>query len=355
VSAGGGFPNSSANDVINDIVEFLVEYYSRFIVEDSLFRELKSRFEEIGKEAEDSGLLQEVIYATSNEPVRLGEFRILFNEVYKRVHGSLLSRNFDLALHGVMREDLKVLLSIGLKIAESYHVGIDYASLIEYPAPDKSRKVIVPLFIIAKSKPDDINKIKIREAVEAVTKALPQNGEFKKVIQALRSIPRFTRIILTRTVREVDAPCVIKEHQGIPVYNDIACGIIGPVFKDIPGMYDEIAANNELANLTIRDWISVLISLAIPIVRVDIATASSPPQPPREGGPPGEGGTTIENIVRQIRQMYEKALSKAAEVFEKEAGIDTESQAREIAEKKISRNVNEHTMREHRKMRAMYI
>ena len=301
------FPSNFSTSNVNDIIEFLAEYYSRFLVEDSLYPKLRGIFIEAGKKAGGSGPLRGVFYAESNEPVRLGAFRVLFNEVHRRVHGHLSPRNFDLALHGVMKENLEVSSNIGLGITEQYHVGIDYVSLIEYPAPSKNMKVTVPLFIIAKSRPDDVKEVKIMEAVEAVTKALPrgQNEEFKKVIHALESIPKFTRIILTKTASNVNEPCITKEHQGIPVYSDIACGIIGLVLMDLPKMYNEVVGDSELSKLTIPDWICTLISLAIPIIQIDVVSASSPPQPPKGGG-----GINIEDIVRRIRQESQKSFHR---------------------------------------------
>jgi len=69
------------------------QHYASFIFEDKLFKALKER-----------GI--EAVYATHNEPVRLGAFRVLFNEVHKRVHGNLYFEpsEVDLALHGILRE-----------------------------------------------------------------------------------------------------------------------------------------------------------------------------------------------------------------------------------------------------------
>jgi len=72
-----------------------------------------------------------------------------------------------------MKENLEVSSSIGPGITEQYHVGIYYVSLIECPARGRDQRVIVPLFIIAKSKPKDVEKIKIGKAIEVVTEALP--------------------------------------------------------------------------------------------------------------------------------------------------------------------------------------
>ena len=261
--------------------------------------ELKKDFEKLGEQ------MRGVIYAKSNEPARLGAFRILFIEVYKRRHGDLSPGSFDLALHGIMREDLRVLSSIGLDTVESYHVGIDYASLMEYPTPDRKGTVIVPLFIIAKSEPDDINKIKIKEAIEFAKTAIKysqRNGKLgkviqvEKVIQALDSIPEFTRIILTRAIPYVDEdqPCYIRKHQSIPVYYDIACSIIRLVFKDISEMYNKVK-NENLTELDISHWISALISLAIPVI-VDITSADRPPRQP----------VSIDVVYHTVKKLFEK-------------------------------------------------
>jgi len=342
--AGKGPPNSSTDNVINDIIKFLAEHYSRYIVEDILFKELRDALKEFNslkeklcKRISDKPYtcrliekylkhLKKVIYAKRNEPVRLGEFRVLFNEVYRRVHGDLLPGGLDLALHGIMTEDLeilKVLLNVRQEMRKRmqetqkrYHVGIDYVSLIEYPAQGRDRKVIVPLFIIAKSGPDRLKEVDIKGAVEVTVKALARYSKLGKIKQTLESIPRFTRIILTGpeveeriTGEEVhvkydNAVCTIEEYQGIPVYSNIACGILRLVFEDLQKMYEEVVNSGVLSNLKIENWMTALFLLAIPIMQVEIVSASSPP------GSPG-GGVSVEEIFIEVYQEAFQKIEKA--------------------------------------------
>ncbi len=141
----------------SEVTEFLAEHYASFIIEDKLFKALKDR-----------GI--EAVYATHNEPARLGAFRVLLNEVHKRVHGNLYFKpsKVDLALHGILRENLKIKGDLGRESEKSYHVGIDYVFLCEYPTRDRSRKVVVPLFIIGKSELEKAKEVKMEEAIKEV-------------------------------------------------------------------------------------------------------------------------------------------------------------------------------------------
>jgi len=65
--------------------------------------------------------------------------------------------------------------------------------------------------------------------------------------------------MLIRTVSNVEEDSLISimrrqdDKNIIIVYGDIAYGIIGLVFKDIPKIYDGIVKDSELSKLTIPD------------------------------------------------------------------------------------------------------
>ncbi|PUA31693.1 MAG: hypothetical protein B7O98_08875 [Zestosphaera tikiterensis] len=96
--------------IVDEIIGFIAEHYSSFMVEDALFQELRESIKNLSIELYMKYLyeceqvsytsscrggiekylneLLRTFYATSNEPVRLGAFRALLHEVYRRVHGS---------------------------------------------------------------------------------------------------------------------------------------------------------------------------------------------------------------------------------------------------------------------------
>ncbi|GEM_PF-2610835 len=320
------------NNSINETIEFLTYHYHNFVIEDLLFRTLrdfiKNLVEELQREyfpcceetinafackrevKEYLDVLSKTLYATSNEPVRLGAFRVLLLESYKRLLGDLVfkpSGVVDLALHGILKEESVILTSRNRAMLKSYHFGIDYMLLVEYPIPNRKHKVFVPLFVIAKSSFETIKEIDIIEAIRAkIEEPLERKDGPDNVTVALRSIPKFTRIVLTRVAtyneKIIEKPCVNREYQSIPVYGDLACGIISLVLKDLPDMYKMVISNEELVGITINDWIVALLSLAIPLLQVTVASANRPPDPP--------GGATVDAVVRKIHQETLEKIGK---------------------------------------------
>ena len=344
----------SSGDSIGEIIEFLIGHYRSFVIEDLLFRSLrgfiKNLVEELHREysseCERTGnvfackeeveeyldVLSKTLYATSNEPIRLGAFRVLLLESHKRLLGDLVfkpSGIVDLALHGILREKSAILISGNRATLKSYHIGIDYMSLVEYPVPSGEHKVVVPLFVIAKSSFEAIEEIRIVEAIKAIGESLERDGRSDNVTVALQNIPKFTRIVLTRAAiydeKMVKRPCVNGEYQSIPVYGDLACGIIGLIFKDIPEIYKMIIGNEKLISITINDWIRALLSLAIPLLQVTVASASRPPDPP--------GGMTMDAVVRKI---HRETLERVGEEIQRQLFI-----MRNYTLQKIRRSIEE--------------
>jgi len=280
-----------------EVIKFMAIHYASLIVEDRLFKALKDR-----------GI--DAIYATHNEPARIEVFRVLLNEVHRRVHGNLYfdSSKVDLALHGILRENLKIKKGSGQEFEKSYHVGIDYVFLCEYPTRKNRQKVVVPLFIIGKSELENAKEVEIEGAVNEV---LRYGGTPESVRIALENILKFTRIVLTRTVTSKNEEgCIVNEVGEIPVYSDIACGVLYAVYVDIPSMYEEVAGDSELAKLTISDWLVTLILLGMPMHQVNVASSDSPPERPRNGG-------LVNDIAREVRQRASEIIKGFGENFEK--------------------------------------
>jgi len=288
----GGDTNSNENEskkLVNEITDLLLQHYLSFLVEDELFSELKK---------------QGILYAERNEVVRLGAFRVLLWEAHKRVHGSLEPR-IDLAIHGVAKERLEALFHRG-RNARGLHHGIDYAALIEYPAG--GRRIIVPLFVIAKSSPYGVREIRLKEAIEEALRdiSLTENAR-----RALENIPKFTRIALTRTVdSDEEARCEIGSYQGIPVYSDIACDVAYIVLKDIPEAYRMVLNDKALATLGVGDWFEALLSLATPL-QIVVASSASPPSPP-----PGGISIADQIVVNVRREVLRRAGLKVQQVLD---------------------------------------
>jgi len=298
---------SRSEDTNNEVIELLVRHYTSFIIEDKLFKALRDR-----------GI--DAVYATHNEPVRLGAFRVLLKEVYRRVHSDLYfdSSKVDLALHGILKEELKI---TGQGYKKSYPIGIDYVLLLEYPTRDKSKKVVVPLLVIAKSKLEEAKKVKIKNVIDKVLRL--RNVPYDIRI-ALKNLPRFTRILLTRTVTSENEKegCIAGEVGGIPVYSDIACGVVHTVYVDIPSKYDEVVGDSELARLTVEHWlVALIVGLSIPIQAIE-SPSSDPPEPPSDGG-------LVNNIVREIRRRAKEVIGENLEELKREA----EERLQKVAEK----------------------
>ncbi len=216
---------------------------------------------------------------------------------------------------------------------ESYHSGIDYIYLAKYPMPNREGDVVVPLFVIAKSKDEDVNKIDIKGAINKIIEHLgtetgsqeSDSKSHRKEI-ALQNIPKFTRVVLTKT-REIyedsnssgkvmdNESCLNanKNHQNIPIYDDIMCGILGLILIDIPRIYRTIVKDEELSSITMDDWITALLNLAIPISQVTVTSGMKPPDPP--------GGVTADNMFRMIQQEAIETLKKEIQQYKEEQEI----------------------------------
>ncbi len=255
--------------------------------------------------------LKKVVYSTSNEPVRLGAFRVLLLEAHTHLLGDLdwkLPKEvLDLAVHGIVQEKFVYYELEGnsrgfTSSKESYHSGIDYIYLAKYPMPNREGDVVVLLFVIAKSKDEDVNKIDIKGAINKIIEHLgnetgsqESDGKSHREEIALQNIPKFTRIVLTKT-REIyedsnsdskvlDAEScsnINKNHQSIPIYDDIICGVLGLILIGIPRIYRTIIENEELSSITMDDWITALLSLAIPVSQVTVTSGKNPPDPQAE-------------------------------------------------------------------------
>jgi len=280
-----------------EVIKFMAVHYASLTVEDRLFKALRDR-----------GI--DAVYAMHNEPARIGVFRVLLNEVHRHVHGNLYfdSGKVDLALHGILRENLKIKKGPGQEFEKSYHVGIDYVFLCEYPTQKSHRKVVVPLFIIGKSKLENAKEVEIGDAINEV---LRYGGTPESVRIALENLLKFTRIMLTRTVTgKNEEECIVDKVGEISVYSDIACGVLYAVYVDIPSMYEEVARDSELAKLTISDWLAALILLGMPIYQVNIASSDSPPERHRNGG-------LVNDIAREVRQRASEIIKGFGENLRK--------------------------------------
>ena len=286
--------------------------------------------------------LKKVVYSTSNEPVRLGAFRVLLLEAHTHLLGDLdwkLPKEvLDLAVHGIVQEKFVYYELEGnsrgfTSSKESYHSGIDYIYLAKYPMPNREGDVVVPLFVIAKSKDEDVNKIDINGAINKIIEHLgtetgsqeSDSKSHRKEI-ALQNIPKFTRVVLTKT-REIyedsnssgkvmdNESCLNanKNHQNIPIYDDIMCGILGLILIDIPRIYRTIVKDEELSSITMDDWITALLNLAIPISQVTVTSGMKPPDPP--------GGVTADNMFRMIQQEAIETLKKEIQQYKEEQEI----------------------------------
>lgn len=328
--------------IINEVIGLISYHYIDFVIEDELFRTLREHIKKLVEDLREEynqkcfhvndtfecqkyienflDDLDNVFYATSSEPIRLGAFRVLLHEVYICIHGTLHFKpvsEVDLALHGVLKERLsqdRMHLGDDLMVSpwdnlskeaipeREFHVGIDYVSLVEYPAQNSESTVVVPLFVIAKSNPAHIREIEIKEAIN---ESIQYDTISKNVEYALRNMLSFTRIVLTRTEIKEDYKCKNNKYLdkiGVPVYNDFACGILGIIFQDIPELYENVVNDKKLSSLTLDDWMEALLSLAVPITQIVTASSSSPPKPP------GYGGVSIDRLVKQIRQKAIKQI-----------------------------------------------
>ncbi len=296
--------------------------------------------------------LKKIVYSTSNEPVRLGAFRVLFLEAHTHLLGDLDWKPpreiLDLAVHGITQEKFeiykfKIESSRGFTSSkESYHTGIDYVYLAKYPMLGREGDVVVPLFVIAKSKDEDVNKIDINGAINKIIEHLgtetgsqeSDSKSHRKEI-ALQNIPKFTRIVLTKArkihkdsnsdgkvLNAESCPNVNKNHQNIPIYDDIICGILSLILIDIPRIYRTIIKNEELSSITMDDWITALLSLAIPVSQVTVTSGKKPPDPP--------GGVTADNMFRMIRQEAIETLEKEIQQYQKEYSQRMEQLRREF-------------------------
>ncbi len=353
--AKSDYQDGSQSKRIEEIVEFLARHYSSLVLEDLLFQNIRSLIKRLAKESykkyssecmmtgnsydcmkEIENYLRKLpnmIYATSNEPVRLGAFRVMFLELHNRFLGDLVfkpSRAIDLALHGILREEL-VISTTGSRVPlESFHIGIDYVFLVEYPAPNRESKVVVPLFIVAKSSPRAIKEIRVKEAVGALLEeSLERSVRLDNVMEALRNIPRFIRVVLTRTAlygRENSKSCIIRGYSDMLVYNDIMCGIIGLILKDIPGIYKTIVEDEKLAGITTEDWIKALIGVSLPL-QVVAASGGRPPDPP--------GGINADYLAKRVRQETLEKVGK--EIHQQMLSIKNyASQVKQSIERKLS-------------------
>lgn len=262
--------------------ELTVFHYLRmFAFEEALFTYLKKEIERVSTEyrdrcERDRQCLEEIddvidrakdsfnpIYATINEPVRLGAFRVLVNEVYKHVHGIPIKPYEDLALHGYLKEHQVTLRhrdACGASWTPSYYervyVGIDYTILPEYPNPSSGKKVVVPMFIVAKSN--------VREdVIENIKRAVDVTMQYVECIEdeeirwrlhvALSNLRRFTRIAVLRAVTsdELKECRLIKDEQVI--YPNIACSVLWIVINDIRESYEVVVNSEALSELTLED------------------------------------------------------------------------------------------------------
>ncbi len=262
------------------------------------------------------------------EPVRLGVYRTLFFEAYRVVHGGL--DFFSLTSHGLIRERLDILIqniqnnSVRNK---AVHTGIDLAIVFEYPSRTNSgKRIAVPLFIIGKYKKEDIKKIRLREAVRIALSDKSLKDE--KTRLALENIEEFTVVSLLRTIDYAEelntSKCLLefgeneenekKLLEDIPVYTDLVCSIVYPVFEKIPKFYNIVDNNKKLAELTTYDWLNALIQLAVPLINVVFTKSSKPPS--------SSGGGLAFKITQKIRGTIMNKLNKTSITTKREIDIN---------------------------------
>ena len=324
----------------DSLVDLIVDHYIRLAFEDLVATEISKIRSEISDEVSQflnfvkreygtdtyKHLMRELLWFIYTdhivEPVRLGVYRTLFFEAYRVVHGEL--DFFSLTTHGLIRERLDISRIIRNTLAKKkeIHTGIDLAIVFEYPSSkNPEKKIAVPLFIIGKYKKEDIKEIRLREAIRMALS--DQTLKDKKTRLALSHIDKFTIVSLLRTIDEPEelnnSKCLLepkelneatrKRLQDIPVYSDLVCSIIHPVFNKIPEFYTIVDNNEKLAELTINDWLNALTQLAVPLINIVLPSSSAPPSSP--------GGLTLK-ITQRIRNAIMNKLNKTP--ITKEAG-----------------------------------
>ncbi len=101
----------------------------------------------------------------------------------------------------------------------------------------------------------------------------------------------------------------------IRVYSDIACGILYAIYLDIPLIYSEVVRDDELARLTLSDWLVALICLGIPISQVVIASSDSPPES-KDGGLIND---IVKEVYRRVKEIVGEELEKHIQEAKREA------------------------------------
>ena len=260
------------------------------------------------------------------EPVRLGIFRTLFFEAYRLVHGELSYKALtSLTVHGILSERLKIRLLGGI---EEVHTGVDLVLILEYPYNEG--KIVVPLFIIAKVSPENVKKIKLKYALNRAANSVTAGTNVKR---ALEEFINFTRIALQRTIgleRKLhEENCIIGHHEDIPIYADLVCSVLRPIFVDIYDLYVRVAKNEKLKELNLDDWIEALLHLAVPITQITIAKGARPPSPPG-------GALNLSDVLMLIRQKaIDRIKSEAVKIRDSILSIK-----RSYLEPRLRENVN---------------
>lgn len=288
----------------------VLDYLYRFAYEEELVINLEEEVKSIVKSYEsrcrpDRECLVEVvknseeflnaIYATINEPVRLGAFRVLVNEVYRYVHGSPLKPYEDLAVHGLLREQQI------LPYSRRTYIGIDYIMLLEYPHPNRDLKVVVPLFIIAKSNVENAKNVKIKEAIDAVKNYIKKDDQIgRKLLLALDYLPRFSRVVIMRAKANDKLERCKLENGDLVIYPNIACGVLGIVLGDVWEVYNTVIMDEHLSKLTIGDWLYTLLIMVSPALLLTIEVGKSD-DPPQSGG-----GRVLEDFPKKINDVLDR-------------------------------------------------
>ena len=166
--------------------------------------------------------------------------------------------------------------------------------------PCKSSKVTVPLFIIAKTSKEGTKQIRLCEVIETVSKELQgryANKNLRILNKLIISIPEFTRVAILDAKLEIEniknIGKYIKDNNvksmnvyrddktGLIVYEGLLTSILYPLLYDLRSLYDKVINDPELKNAGLLDWLTVLLSLVIPTIR--LCDGRTPPNGGDEG------------------------------------------------------------------------
>jgi hypothetical protein len=168
---------------------------------------------------------------------------------------------------------------------------------------------------------------------DAIKGVLNVGGIPKNIGVALENLPRFTKILLTRTViSEYEEVCVTDEVGKIRVYSDIACGILYAIYLDIPLIYSEVVRDDELSRLTLSDWFVALICLGIPISQVVIASSDTPPE--------SKDGGLINDIVKEVYRRVKEIIGEELERYVQEVSREASQRLQKVG-RRLRRDIKE--------------